>query len=356
MDALWFISLALASSSLAVTTGSLVRARVRKPLIRRIAELDDEITRERAVMRRRLDESERERKATIAHMRTALGMTAEGESKVVLSGHQFAQRVVDRVMGLSEVDAATISDEVGLPWVREVNAADAQLAAAAGSVLRAAPAIQFDWRQVHVELADARHLVVRPLLGTFPRLALVTSSTSRPTSAFALDATLAFAAISNGALATTAGPEPADPLVGHDSQPGEAAKGQVAQNLQAELESARATCGARALVVAIGDDALAAAVVNGPDRSRIDCLIRALRPLLSSVERRCRSTGRRVELTSTAGSCVTFAPLGTAGRFGLLAVGADGPIDPAVIDRLVGRLRRFLPTPAAIELAPRGVV
>lgn len=355
MDTTWLLSLVLGSSCSALAAGAFMRARVRSPLLRQISALDGELSRERAVMRRRLHDVERERNSTEARMHAALGLPAAGAIKQQI-GRRFAQRLVERVAGLTDVDAATVADEAGLAWVPEAGPDQAALAAAAGGVLQIAQRLQVECRQVHVELADARHLVVRPVPGTFPRLALATSTTSRPTSAFALDATLAFAAISNGAAAAISDADPTDPFAGHDSRPGEDIKGQVAQNLESELQSARTMCGARALVVAIGDEPLAAAVINGPDREAIGSLIRALRPLLASVERRCRAPGRRIELTCTAGSCVTFAPLGTAGRFGLLTVGADGPTDPTVVDRMVGRLRRFLPPPTPLELSPRGVV
>ncbi len=352
MDAMWLASLALATVPVAAATAWLVRSRVRDPLRRRIVALDDELARERASARRRLDEAAREQKVTLARMYAALGLPAEQQPRAQ-AGRRFAASLVERVSGLSEVDAVTVADESGLSWVEESSEADASLAAAGGEALRVSLALDVGWRQVHVELADARHVVVRPLPGTFPRLALVTCTTSRPTSAFALDATVAFAAIASGAAVPDAGA--GDTFAGHDHGPGTEGRGQVAQNLEAELVTARASCGARAMLVALGDDPLASISRNGPMSARLTALVGALRPLLGTFERRLGATGRRIELTNAAGSTVTFAPLGTAGRFGLLAVGAERPVDPAVVDRLIGRLRRFLPAPPALDITPRGV-
>jgi hypothetical protein len=301
---------------------------------------EEALYRERAMSRRREEALREETKAADARTRVAMGLPLSAIAP--MRGAQLARAVHTRVVGLASVDAAVVADESGLCWTRETSWLDNPLGATGGEALRIARGLGANVRELHFEMANAQHFVVRPLVSATPPLALVTASTSRPPSPFALDSAVSFAMLAAGEELRVDG---TDPLTGSGLHTGANEPSAVADNLLRELSSARPGSHARALIVTMGDELLAADGEDGPSRDYALTTSRSLRGLMAYATNRTRVAVRRVDVSTMAGNIMTISPLGGSGRFSLIAVSAGTPIDTLAVDRLVGRLRRFLPSP-----------
>jgi hypothetical protein len=345
------LAASLACSGLAALTSGMLVARRARPLRERIDELEGELNRERNTSRRRLEETRKEGRAALDRTRAAVGLPPG--PVVTMQGARLAVALKQRMLGVEGVSHVTLVDETGLAWTREEDAAEAALAAVGGEALRLARALGFEARELHLETNDARHLVVRPLHFLSPPLALVTLSLSRPAAASLLDATVAYAMLAAQAEGLEAESAAADALAGMSEA--KSGSGAVAESLLAELSALRASCAARSLTVTLGEELLACQSAGGPSLETMLRVTTSLRALASYAERRLGVALRRLDLASAAGGVATFAPLGTSGRFQLLAV-ADAPgIDALTIDRLIGRLRRLLPPAPPVERDVRRV-
>ncbi|MBK6519695.1 MAG: hypothetical protein IPG04_37560 [Polyangiaceae bacterium] len=270
-----------------------------------------------------------------------------------MRGQRLASAVVDRVRGLSAVEHVTVVDEQGLAWAGDGSEDSPAYAAVGGAALSSARASGLAVREVHIELSDARHIVVRPLPGTVPPLALVATSVSRPVSSYLLDSTVAFAALALG-VEDALRPH-SDPLTGPGLR-GTAADSSVARELERELAQARGPAGARTLLITVEGNVLAGSSDEGPDLARSLQITAALRLLSASIERRLAVAPRRIDLTTACASTATLAPLVKSGRFQLFAIAPEGTIDTAIVDRLVGRIRRFMPAKPSSDALPMGAM
>lgn len=331
---------ATVGAGLALSAVSAVAARglARRPLLSRVDELEGSLARAVASARRReLDDTKRHALRE-QRLRSALGL-ADGLDAPRLAGRALAESVVERLRGLASLDACIVGDDLGLAWTREDSAESVGLAAVSGGVLGAhlrgaRP------RSMQIELDDARHIVVRPLPGTMPALALATLSISRPVGPFALDAALAHASL----LLAAEDVEPeTDPLTGWPARVSRQ-DAPILAKLAHELEQECEPAGAGMLAVLVGDEVVAAYGMDGPREEDIATFARTVRGVLSRVELRMGSHARRVDWTGAAGATLSLAPLGGTGRTSVLVVRREGPVPGATFERLAGRLRRLLPT------------
>ena len=344
------LAASLACSGLAALTSGVLVARRARPLRERIDELEGELNRERNSSRRRIEEARKEARTALDRTRAAVGLPPG--PVVTMQGARLAVALKQRVLGVEGVSHVTVVDESGLAWTSEQEAAEAALAAVGGEALRLARALGFEARELHLETNDAQHIVVRPLHFLSPPLALVTLSLSRPAPASVLDATVAYAMLAAQAEGLEV-ESMVDALAGLSES--KSSGGAVAESLLNELGALRASCAARSLAVTLGEELLACQCAGGPSLETTLRLTTSLRALASYAERRLGVGLRRVDLVAAGGGVATFAPLGTSGRFQLLAV-ADAPgIDALTIDRLIGRLRRLLPPAPPVERDVRRV-
>lgn len=333
---LWGASIGLA----AATSALAARAATRGPLLARLKMLDDHYAREISSARRREHEGARRSASKVKLLRSALGLPFESDDLALTPrGRALAESVVERLHGLASVDRCIVADAQGLPWTAGDFAEAAALAACAGSAI-GATLRGTSSRSLHVELDDARHVVVRLVPGTMPTLALAVLSTSRPASAFALDAVLAHASLLMAADDVDVDLD--DPLTGWSSRASRI-DAPVTLRLARELEDAApaVSCGSMALFV--GDDMVAAYGTDGPRRDDLPIFAAALREALAQIESRLRCRARRIDWIGRSGAAITLSPLGTSRRTAVLVTRRDGPVDGSAFDRLGGRLRRLLP-------------
>ncbi|MBL9024864.1 MAG: hypothetical protein JNL21_21890 [Myxococcales bacterium] len=355
MDALW-----LATSGVAALLGSLgsgywASKRARAALEPKIAELEGALGRERSASRRRADEDRRALERANERARALVGL-APGEAPV-LRGAALARALVDRVAGLAAIESVSVVDREGLAWAS--SPAAPALDAVAGAALRLEEVLESPLREIRLETMDVRHLVVRPLIATLPRLALATVTSSRRTPAFLLDAVVAFAAeacgaadISSSSAASSALARTADTVALAGSLASDVDSA-VAREVARELEAARASSGLAGLAVTMGDAILASSGDALPTRDSCLRLTRGASLLAAAAEQRIGAV-RRIDLAGP-GSTVAICRLGRSGKLTLLAFDAGAEVGDAVIDRLVGRLRRFVPPQPTIEMKAVGL-
>lgn len=331
-----------ASMASAVTARRLARG----PLLSRVSELEENVARVEASARRReMDEATRHARRE-KRLRSALGLP-DGLDAPRLAGRALAESVVERLRGLASLDACVVTDDLGLSWTTEDVAESVGLAAIGGAVL-GADLRGVRPRSMHIELDDARHVVVRPITGTMPALALATLSTSRPVGPFALDAVTAHASL---LLAAEDVESETCPLTGWPVRISRQ-DAPILMKLSRELEEECQPAGAGMLAVLVGDEVIAAYGADGPREEEIAAFASKVRGVLSRVELRMGSRARRVDWVGPAGATLSLAPLGGTGRTSVLVIRREGPVQSATFDRLTGRLRRLLPAespPAARE-------
>lgn len=351
MDGILLASTALTTLAASGGTFFVIHRAARAAFERQLGALRDELSRERASARRRAEAAHEELKLARERTRTAVGLPPEALEPT--RGQRLASAVVARVRGLTGVDHVSVVDEAGLAWAGEGTEQGASYAAVGGAALSSARTSGLAVREVHIELADARHIVVRPLAGTVPALALVATSVSRPVTSYALDSTVAFAALALG-VEDSLRPH-SDPLTGPGLR-GTAADGSVARELERELAQARAATAARTLLITVEGNVLAGSSDEGPDLARSQQITAALCQLSASIERRLGVAPHRIDLTTACASTATLAPLVKSGRFQLFAIAPEGTVDTAIVDRLVGRIRRLMPAKPTLDALQMGAM
>ncbi len=335
----WGASVGLAAAS-ATAAAIASRAMVRAPLLARITTLDDELAREAAAARRREAETARRHAGKVGLLRRALGLSAEeDDSRTALAGRALAERIIERLHGLASVDRCVVADAEGLSWTADDFAGSTGLAAAAGAALSASLRGRLS-RSLHVELADARHIVVRPLPGTMPKLALAVLSTSRPASSFALDAVLTHAALMAAADESDDGDD--DPLIGWPARFSRT-DAPVTTRIARELEEATSSVSCGSMALFVGDEMVAAYGSDGPRQDDLAIFAATLRETMTRVENRLGSPARRIDWVGARGAAITLAPIGVSRRTSVLVTRREGAVDGGAFDRLSGRLRRLLP-------------
>lgn len=328
---------ALGSAAIAAGTALLLARRSQRPTLGRVRELEDELARERAASRRRAAEQTRASEAALLRLRRAAGLPMLEVFAGPVSGRALSVLLQERLAGLVGTDGVVVGDDAGLAWTGESSTGDAGLAAMCGAALATRFRGQLP-RALHVELADARHVTIRPLPGTTPPLALAVASTSRPAPALALDAVVAWA---GEVVAHPASDEAIDPLVGYASTP-HAANG-AASPVLAELVGEVQLGGAGTLAVGVADQLLAAHAADGPPEADLPALYAMLRALAARSEIRLGGRVRRLDWESAGGATASLVAVSSTGHSHLLAVRRRGVVDAGTFDRLAGRLRRLLP-------------
>ena len=321
-----------------VTSAAVARVLARKPLLSRVSSLEGDLARSEMAARRREAEEARRHARSEQRLRNTLGLPPELDGAPQLAGRALAESIVAQLRGLASLDGCVVGDELGLSWTTEESPDLIGLAAAGGAVLGAVLRGSRP-RSVHVELSDARHVVVRPIPGTLPVLALATLSTSRPVAPFALDAVLARTSL---VLAAQDVEPEADPLTGWPARVAKA-DAPILARLAAELEQECALAGAGMLAVLVGDEAVAAYGTDGPREEDIAAFASTIRTVLTRVELRMGARARRIDWVGPGESAISLAPLGTSGRTSVLVVKRNGPVQGATFERLAGRLRRLMP-------------
>jgi hypothetical protein len=335
--------LAASSAGLASLVAGLVTARrATKRLEATRAEHERLRELDRGTLRRRLESAESELAVAQQHARRLAGLDPLAAS--TLQGAALAGRVARRLGGLS-LDSVVVADDAGLGWVGTTNAEGDALAASAGAFLThlSAQATGLD-----VELADTRHVSLRRLPGSLPNLALGATAVSQLPAPHAVASAIELARLSSGApLEPSARPEPRRAWrLGADST------SQVTATLCDELERAR---GERELLAILaGNDLLAASADTGMSTQDFTLLTQRVIAAVSFLERRMGSVARCGIAHLSDGRTLSVAPLGQ-GRFRVAALDDTGGVDGLFVDRLIGRVRRLLPAPAAGEVLLRRV-
>jgi len=343
------IGSALGSAALAAATTAWVSRGPRLRAEKRLTELESELTRERSSTRRKLTELGLVHARTTGRLRSALGLPPSASGLEPMSARKLPQALRERLEGLIEVDAVVVADASGLAWTREESRSDHALAAASAAVLASRVAGQGP-RVVHVELADARHVVICPIPGSEPAMALAVASTSRPASAFAIDAALAYAA--EARLHVSTDPTEPDPLVGHALGQARASSA-LGPQLIAELERESSHAGVGMLAIGVGDDIVAARGSDGPSVADLSALYLELRTLMDRIAHRMGGRVRRLDWSSSGGSTASAVSVGPTGRSLLIGASRAGKLDVGSFDRLAGRLRRLLPNEGSRGAQPR---
>lgn len=349
MIELALIGSALGSAALAAATTAWVTRAPRLRAEKRLSELESELSRERSSARRKLSELGLVHAQTTSRLRSALGLPPNAAELEPMSARRLPQALRERLEGLIEVDAVVVADATGLAWTREESRLDHALAAASAAVLASRLAGQAP-RAVHVELADARHLVICPLPGTEPAMALAVASTSRPASAFAIDAALAY--VVEARKHTLVDPTEPDPLVGHALAQARAGSA-LGPQLLAELERESSHAGVGMLAIGVGEDVVAAHGSDGPSAADLSALHLELRALMDRIAHRMGGRVRRLDWSSLGASTASAVSVGPTGRSLLIGASRAGKLDVGSFDRLAGRLRRLLPNEGSRGAQPR---
>lgn len=252
------------------------------------------------------------------------------------------EAIAARVRGLAFVDAIAIADGNGLPLDRATSRDADDLAALVPPVDRVATelaAILGPTSAMVIYAADARVVELRALpRWTGPAWLVAQASAQRPPAA-ALDAAVAYAnAIHDG--------EPERP----DTQPLQlGARGRLGpggtrtEALGDELERATRGLGARLVALVLGDQVLAGVQADGIPTDKLEPLLRGLQHLRHVAEARLRADGIvRVEIDLAGAVRLSLSSLGTGSRLALATLTVGRPLDPLEVERVVGRLRRFL--------------
>lgn len=349
MIELALIGSALGSAALAAATTAWVTRAPRLRAEKRLSELESELTRERSSARRKLSELGLVHAQTTNRLRSALGLPPASSELEPMSARRLPQALRERLQGLIEVDAVVVADATGLAWTREESRVDHALAAASAAVLASRVAGQAP-RLVHVELADARHIVICPIPGTEPVMALAVASTSRPASGFAIDAVLAYAAEARRFVASD--PTEPDPLVGHALQQARAGS-PLGPQLLAELERESSHAGVGMLAIGVGEEVVAARGSDGPSAADLSALHLELRTLIDRIAHRMGGRVRRLDWSSLGAATASAVSVGPTGRSLLIGASRAGRLDVGSFDRLAGRLRRLLPNEGSRGGQPR---
>ncbi len=328
---------ALASAALAAgATAWLAHGRAR-PAEERLRVLEEQMGMERASARRRATEVSLLHERDLARLRTALGLPLVASVAEPVRGRRLAIAMQDRLRGLVGAEEVVVGDAQGLGWTQEGGPRETALASCCAAVLGERFLGQLP-RQVHVELEDARHIVIRPVPGTEPSIALVVGAMSRPAPTIALDAVLAFAAAQlqhDGDDVSPVG------LTGFESDVSGVASAAAEIVFELATEAKQASLGV--LAVGAGDELLAGYAPDGPPGDALDALLSMMLRSARQLGHRLGGRVRRLDWTSRTGSTASLVLLGASGRSWSLAVRRDGLADAAVFDRVAGRLRRLLP-------------
>lgn len=259
-------------------------------------------------------------------------------------------RIVERLRGYATIDGVVIAGVDGLPRTRVLSPLDESLATLSPLLTSLAPAIALD-----LETADARYVSLRLLPRWTGTTWLCAAAISRPPSASALDAAVAFATFQR----EPASPQTFPPLLdGGESTiegggEGAPALASVAKSraVLLELEHAHAQNGLGALALMRDDELVVGTARALSSFDRVRPVAARLAELRRAVARRMRTQDvLRLDLHLPSGEVMTLAPLSLASRFAALLITRGGKVETAAVARLAGRLRRIAASEPTVHL------
>lgn len=252
------------------------------------------------------------------------------------------EAIAARVRGLAFVDAIAIGDGDGLPLDRAGTRDADDLAALVPPVGRVAtelssilgPAIS-----MVIYTTDARVVELRALPSWTGGAWLVAQASAQRPQAAALDAAVAYASVVRDGEADP----PATQTLRLGARGRLGPGGARTEALGDELERATRGLGARLVALALGDQILAGVQADGIPADKLEPLLRGLQHLRLVAEARLRADGiARVEIDLAGATRLSLSTLGSGSRLTLATLTIGRPLDPLEVERVVGRLRRFL--------------
>jgi hypothetical protein len=305
----------------------------------------------------RADQAERVGRATAERWREAAMAPYLAEVVPPVYVSRPAPRELDaiaaRLRGFAFLDAVAVADRTGLILSRVGCAEDsdvAVLAAHVASLEAGSEGCLEGLREVQVVTSDARHMTVRPLPEWTRGAWLAALSRSQPPAPLAMDAAIAGAVLSRSEdpaearfrLRNASGKE-RSVLAGSSGPVGEG-RGPAVRQLVAELTRSLASTGAAALFLTQNGRLLCGAQTDGPGEALAGLLAGKLSAFRDAATRALHGSVTRVEVVGRDRDLSTLAPLSSDSRFSLLSITRGAPLDALEVDRLVGRIRRLVPS------------
>jgi hypothetical protein len=251
------------------------------------------------------------------------------------------EAIAGRVRGLAFVDVLTVADSVGLPLGRGGVGRDVDdLAATVPAVARMTQKLHGAIgavTAVAITTGDARTIEFRALPAWTAGAWLVAQTSAQRPPAAALDAAVALAFLGHGAT------QPA-PVGERYEAFGWLGSGNArSQAMAEELERAGTSLGSCALAIVRGGQVLAGVVKAGPTPDQMDVVAAALHALQRAATATLRSDDLvRIEVDLASGARFALSWLATASRVRILSVHVNDRADVLSVERVAGRLRRFL--------------
>lgn len=254
--------------------------------------------------------------------------------------------IAARLRGLTLIECATVSDARGLVLDRATSRDANDLAALVPAVASVADDVAplLGWvRGVTVHANDARIVELRPLPAWTRGAWLVAQSSAQRPAPAALDAAVAHAfAVRDEQL-----PAAHTPVFAATGRLGPG--GPRSDALADELDRATRGLGARSVALVHADQVLAGTAAEGLPalhHARILAGMRAIQRAAAACLHASEIT--RVELDGEPAVQVSLAQLGDRSRLALLTLTVGRRLDALEVERVAGRLRRFLDDGAAL--------
>lgn len=254
------------------------------------------------------------------------------------------EEIVRRVRGMAFVDAATIADASGLSLGRGQGRDADDLAALVPAVARAAQRLEPVFgatTSVMIATEDSRTAELRALPRWTNGAWLAAASSAQRPPAPALDGASAFAYQLRGELVDAPPPRTF-------SARGRLGAGARTQALTVEVERESAGLGCQLMAIVRGPQLLAGVVDHGPTTSQLELLLGVLHDLQRGARAALQGIGiSQLELVFAGGVRVGLASITASARLGLVTLHRGAALEPLVVERVAGRLRRFLDDAAA---------
>lgn len=245
-----------------------------------------------------------------------------------------------RVRGLAFVDSVSIADASGLPLDRASNRDADDLAALVPVVGRVAKELTLVLGEVGalaIHTVDARVAEFRALPDWTGGAWLLAQSSSQRPPAGALDAAVAFARAIRDAWAKA--PQEIS-LVTHGRL---GASGPRTELLANELEQACRGLEVRTAALVLGDQILTGFQTQGMAVELLEPIIRRFHQLQQIARVRLRADAiSRVEVDLDGAKRLSLSSLGHGSRLALVTLTVGRTLDTLEVERVVGRLRRFM--------------
>lgn len=250
------------------------------------------------------------------------------------------EAISSRVRGLAFVDTVSIADASGLPLDRASNRDADDLAALVPIVSRVAKELAPVLGEVGalaIHTVDARVAELRALPGWTGGAWLVAQSSSQRPPAGALDAAVAFARVVRDAWVSA----PHEIRLSTGGRLG--TSGPRTELLADELDQACRGLDVRTAALVLGDQILTGFQTQGMAVDVLEPTIRRFHQLQQVARVRLRADAiARIEVDLDGGRRLSLSSLGTGSRLALVTLTVGRPLDPLEVERVVGRLRRFM--------------